>query len=318
MYEYELESEFEGEFEWESEFENEWEGEYETELEGEYESEEFLRAVRGLAGRAANWGRRQMAPGSGLRRVAFGAARQAVRQGLPALGRWAGGQIGQRGGGAIGGLFGPEGVPVGQAIGRGAGQAAGQAAGNWAVPRVLNWIPEREEELEWEFEGEFEGEINPLRRVYADALMEHMGHAATEAETEAEAEAFIGALIPMVARAVPAAASTVMRAAPGLVRGLAGATRALRSNPATRPLVRALPTVVRRTAMNIARQATQGRRVTPRGAVQTLARQTARVIGSPTQCVQAFRRSRALDRQYHRAAGPTPATTAARQRRIGA
>src|SRR2546429_206743 len=51
--------------------------------------------------------------------------------------------------------------------------------------------------LEGEFEDEleFEGFVNPLRRVYPDALMEHMGHAAAEAESEAEAEAFIGALI---------------------------------------------------------------------------------------------------------------------------
>ena len=40
---------------------------------------------------------------------------------------------------------------------------------------------------------------NPLRRVYPDAMMEHLGHAAAEAETEAEAEAFVGALVPLAA-----------------------------------------------------------------------------------------------------------------------
>ena len=80
-----------------------------------------------------------------------------------------------------------------------------------------------------------------------DALMEHLGHAAAEAETEEEAEAFIGALVPLAARLLPRAASAVMRVAPNLIRGAAGAARALRSNPATRPLVRTLPTVVRQT-----------------------------------------------------------------------
>src|SRR5438270_396118 len=55
---------------------------------------------------------------------------------------------------------------------------------------------EGEFELEGEFESELEGEfefemgeheLNPIRRVYPDALMEHMAHAASEAENEHEA-----------------------------------------------------------------------------------------------------------------------------------
>ena len=159
-------------------------------------------------------------------------------------------------------------------------------------------------EFEWEGEWEWEGGegMNPIRRVYADALMEHLGHAATEAESEAEAEAFIGALIPLAARIIPRAAPVIMRAAPGLIRGLAGATRVLRRSPATRPLVRTMPTIVRRTATSMARQAAQGRPVTPRIARQTLARQTAQVLSSPRQCAQTLQRSQTLDRRYHHAA----------------
>src|SRR5262245_58857495 len=96
-------------------------------------------------------------------------------------------------------------------------------------------------ELEWESEAE----LNPIRRVYPDALMEHLGHAAAEAESEAEAEAFIGALIPLAARLLPRVAPAIMRAAPGLIRGAAGVARTLRRSPATRPLVRTIPTIVR-------------------------------------------------------------------------
>src|SRR5205085_12006682 len=46
----------------------------------------------------------------------------------------------------------------------------------------------REHEHEGEFEGEFEGEqLNPIKRVYPDAMMEHMAHAAATAESEQEA-----------------------------------------------------------------------------------------------------------------------------------
>jgi hypothetical protein len=162
---------------------------------------------------------------------------------------------------------------------------------------------------ELEAEWEVESELNPIRRVYPDALMEHLGHAAAAAESEAEAEAFIGALIPLAARLVPRVAPTIMRAAPNLIRGISSATRVLRANPTTRPLVRALPTVMRRTAADIARQAARGQTVTPRAAVRTLARQTARVLTSPRQSAGAIRRSSILDRQYHRA--PAAAARAA-------
>ncbi len=273
--EYELEAlpELEGESEWEAEGEGEWE----WEGEGEEESEEFFRRIVSLARRAAS--------SPALRQVGLRAARGAL-SGL--------GGVGAALGGSLGGAR-------GASLGRGLGGVLGQ--------QVSSWLPQREGE--WELEGEYEGEgeVNPIRRIYPDALMEHLGHAAAEAESEEEAEAFIGALVPLAARLIPRAASAVMRVAPNLIRGVAGAARALRANPATRPLVRALPTVVRRTTATLARQARQGRQVTPQAAVRTLARQTSQVIGSPAQCAQAYRRSRALDRTYHRSAGPVASAT---------
>ncbi len=241
----------------------EWEGEWELEgeWEGEFEEEAFFRRLAGLA--------RSAARSPALRRVGLTAARTALR-GL---------------GDAGGALAGPAGRQLGAGLGR----------------TLSGLLPAREAEGEYEFEGEYEeeAEVNPIRRIYPEALMEHMGHAAAAAESEAEAEAFVGALVPLAARLVPRAAPTLMRAAPGLVRGLAGVARTLRRSPTTRPLVRTLPTVMRRTATSLARQAAQGRRVTPQRAVRTLARQTAQVVGTPRQAVQAYRRSCALDQRYH-------------------
>lgn len=161
---------------------------------------------------------------------------------------------------------------------------------------------------------EFEGELNPIRRVYPDALMEHLGHAAMEAESEAEAEAFIGALIPLAARIVPRVAPAIMRAAPGLIRSAAGVTRILRRNPTTRPLVRAVPSIVRRTAADLARQASQGRAVTPRTAIRALERRTYQTLGNRRQCAQALQRSNRLDQRYHRAAAQGPRVARAMMR----
>jgi hypothetical protein len=163
----------------------------------------------------------------------------------------------------------------------------GQAAARSALGGLAG---QGELEGEWEWEDEGEEEANPIRRVYPDALMEHLGHAASQTESEAEAEAFVGALVPLAARVVPRVAPAVMRAAPQLIRGVARVTRTLRRNPATRPLVRAVPTIVRRTTASLARRVARGRPVTPRTAVRTLAGQTARVLSDPRQCVHAYRR----------------------------
>jgi hypothetical protein len=190
---------------------------------------------------------------------------------------------------------------LGSASGPSAGtmRRAGNAAARAALERGLAGLRETE------FEYEEEGFANPIRRVYPDAMMEHLAHAAMEAESEAEAEAFIGALIPLAARLIPRAAPVIARAAPGLVRAASGVVRTLRANPTTRPLVRAVPTILRRTTADIARQTARGP-VSADRAVRTLARQTQQVLCNPGPRRSALQRNVALDRRYHRAAAQRP------------
>jgi len=135
------------------------------------------------------------------------------------------------------------------------------------------------------------------------------GYIPTQTMSEEEAEAFLPALIPLAAKllplaakALPIASKILPKVAPQLTRGVSQVVRTLRSNPTTKPLVRAVPTIVRRTAANIAQQAAKGQPVTSRTAAQTLARQTARVLSNPRQCVHAYQRSKAMDKRYHRGA----------------
>ncbi|HEX2298364.1 MAG TPA: polymorphic toxin type 4 domain-containing protein [Pseudonocardiaceae bacterium] len=109
--------------------------------------------------------------------------------------------------------------------------------------------------------------------------MEHLGRVAAEAEDEADAEACTGALVPLAARLNPRAAPAIMRSAPQLIRGVSNVTRMLCTKPSTRPLVHAMPTIIRRTAANMANLAAAGRRPTAQHAVRALARQTARTQG---------------------------------------
>ena len=228
---------------------------YASNLEGDRESEQFFGALANLARRGVGW---LTAPGSPQRQAALTLARQAINQGLPALGQWGGGQ-------------------------------------------AASWLGGLLPQQEYEWEGEFE--ISPIRKIYPDAMMEHLGHAAAEAYGEAEAESLAGAMIPLAARVVPQAAPTLTRAMPAMVSGVAGVVRRLHRDPATRPLVRVVPTIVRRTAANIAETTSRGVAVTPHQALRMLARQILRVLGSPQASTQAFRRSRALDRKFHRNGG---------------
>jgi hypothetical protein len=193
-------------------------------------------------------------------------------------------------------------------------------------------IPAYQSEMEWEGLHEFEGhpeardqefEISPIRKIYpdaADAMAEHLAHMVAEAQSEQEAaEGFlplipliagkalplVAKLIPKAAKALPKIANVVQRATPQLTRGVSRLTRALFRNPRTRPMVRAVPTIARRTVNNIVRQAAAGRAVTPLAARRHLMQQARQVLMSPPRAGQALRRSRVLDRHAHRMAGTT-------------
>jgi hypothetical protein len=278
MYEYEFEfegeGEYEGEYEGEFEFESELEGEYEGEFEGEMEAEEFFGRLAGLARRAAQ--------SPALRSIGL----QAARAALGGLSRTGG--VGGLAANVIGGM-----LPQQEFEGEFEGEFEFEGEGEY------------EGEYEGEFEGEFEAFSNPQSRLQTEALMAHLGNAAASAESEEEAEAFLGALVPLAAQLIPRVAPVVMRAAPQLINGVANAARTLMNSPTTQQLVRTLPTVAKNTVGAIARQVANGRPVTVQSAVQTLARQTANVIGNPQQATRAYQRNKSLDRAHHRTA-PKP------------
>jgi hypothetical protein len=178
---------------------------------------------------------------------------------------------------------------------------------------------EDEYEDEAEAEDEYEDEISPIRKIYPDAMMEHLGELAAEAESEDEAaEHFLplvgmaaSKLLPVVAKAVapmakkalPKIARAVTKATPHLTKSIAKVAKALHRNPQTRHLLKTVPGIARRTVGKIAHHAARGGHITPRTAVRTLARQTRRVLGTPGHRAQALRHHNHLERKFHRRMG---------------
>src|SRR5215472_14471347 len=176
---------------------------------------------------------------------------------------------------------------------------------------------EAEDEYEDEsaFEAEAEDEISPIRKIYPDAMMEHLGELAFEAETEDEAaEHFLplvgmaaSKLLPVVAKAVapmakkalPKMARAVTKATPHLTKSIGQVAKTLRRNPQTRHLLKTVPSIARRTVGSIARQAAHGRHITPRTAVRTLARQARNVLAHPGHRRHALRHHNQLERRFH-------------------
>jgi len=163
---------------------------------------------------------------------------------------------------------------------------------------------ELEHELELELEGEFE--LNPVRRVYLDAMMEHMAHEASQAETEQEAaEAFLP-LLPLAMKALPIAGKLAAKFGPRLFksvmphlkRGVSSLGKALFQSPTGKKLMRAVPQVLKGTASQLLRRYAAGRPLTGRTALRALAGNTARVLSSPHHLSHAWRRGRKLVGRY--------------------
>jgi hypothetical protein len=113
-----------------------------------------------------------------------------------------------------------------------------------------------------------------------------MAQQAAYEQHEAEAEAMVGAAV--VTTLSPRERRELRRILPHLVRGVAILTRILRRRRITRPAVRAVPTIVRRTVQSLKRQAVAGRPITRRSAARTAAVQVRRVIGNPSACAAAI------------------------------
>jgi hypothetical protein len=270
--EMELEDESELELEDELESEEEMEDEYEDEAEGEG----WLGTIGNIAGSLL--GEEEM-EGEDETEEFFGKIGKFLKRAAPMLKK-------------VASVAAPL---VGTAIGGHFGGMLGKAA--------VSALGEEEGEYEEEEEGEEEmvHEIVSQPVTHNAAVAEMMAEAASHASGEGEAEAMSGASTVTVISARDRRA--LRRILPHLVKGTAVLTRVLRRRRATKPLVRAVPTVVRRTIKDLKRQAAKGVPITRRTAARAAARQVRKVLGSPKTCRAAVVRNLRVSRAYKRRRG---------------
>lgn len=199
---------------------------------------------------------------------------------------------------------------VGTAIGGPFGAVLGNLASSALGEGELEGEFELEGELELEGEGELEGEmemesesemaheIAGHEQTQHEALAEMMAESAAQEQHEGEAEAMIGAATMTVIS--PRDRRALRRILPHLTRGVAILTRILRRRRATRPAVRAIPTIVRRTVKTLKKRAAAGKPVTRRMVARAAAAQVRKVLGSPKACTAAIARNVKASRNLKR------------------
>lgn len=131
-----------------------------------------------------------------------------------------------------------------------------------------------------------------------EALAEMMAEAASHEQHEGEAEAMAGAAAMTVIS--PADRRALRRILPHLVRGVAILTRILRRRRITRPAVRAVPTIVRRTVKSLKRRAAAGKPISRKVAGRIAAKEVRRVLGNPAVCTAAITRNVKASRTMRR------------------
>lgn len=152
--------------------------------------------------------------------------------------------------------------------------------------------------------GELEAELEAIgartdaAAMRQAAMMEHLAALAADSESEAEAEAFIGALVPMAASLIPKIAPRVAAAVPALTRGASRLAGQLWRQPATRQMVRAVPTMVRRSMADLARRHAAGRPIRGVDVTRTLARHSVPVLQAPDQRRRIITVNRAVRRSW--------------------
>ena len=191
------------------------------------------------------------------------------------------------------------GGPFGAILGRAASSALGEEefeqqglahelAHEYEHPELAQEFEQQEFEQQ-ESSQEAAYEIAHHEVTHHEALAEIMAEAAAQEQNEAQAEAMIGAAVVTVLS--PRDRRALRRLIPHLVRGGAVLTRLLRRRRATRPAVRAVPTIMRRTVARLKRQVAAGKPVTRGAAGRAAAVEVRRVLGSPSACAAAIRQN---------------------------
>ncbi len=195
--------------------------------------------------------------GKALRRVGGWAKKAAKR--LAPLAKAHAGKIGGLLGGVIGG-------PAGAALGG----------------KIGSFVQNMEDADDFDSEDEMDAML-PVP-AFDEGLAESMADAASKSRPS-DAQALAGALTITITSKTPVEVKQVQ---PVLASAAGRVAKSLASDPAAKPLVKTLPTIMKQTAGTLRKKAAKGKPVTPKTAVRVMAKQAKRTLSSPKRLEKAL------------------------------
>ncbi len=160
--------------------------------------------------------------------------------------------------------------------------------------------------------NEFETEVGAHEAAHHAALAEVLGAEASHTESESEAQALLGAALPISIR-VMGGRVALQRVTPTLVQANARLVLSLhRQGGPGRQLLRAVPSIQRRTVSSLKAIAQSGRPITPTIAAQVMAGQATRVLSTPKTCGRALVRNMVI--RKNTVAPKSPISSSVRRR----
>jgi hypothetical protein len=167
---------------------------------------------------------------------------------------------------------------IGALIGGALGGPAGAAVGG----KIGGVVQNLEDEDDFDSEDEMEA-VMPVAPI-DESLAEAMASAATKANP-ADAQALGGAFAITIMSKTPLAVKTV---APGIASASGRIVRSMATTPASRQLIKVLPTAVRQTAATLNRKAQKGKPITRNTAARVMTKHARRTLGSEARIASAL------------------------------
>jgi hypothetical protein len=196
---------------------------------------------------------------------------------------------------------------AGQVIGGAFGGPAGAMLGGKLGSVAANIEDEELAGLEgYDGYGDYEDESDSEDEMNAEDFMdfegededvaEYMADVAAKAPNPVDSCAIAGASTNTIASKAPLQVKAV---SPTLSSASARLTKVMKNNPATKPLVKVVPTIAKKTVATLARKAAKGKPVTPAIAKRVMAKQAIRVLSTPRELTKAIAKNEVKKRKVN-------------------
>jgi hypothetical protein len=195
------------------------------------------------------------------------------------------------------------GQAIGGAFGGPAGAMLGGKVGSFAASledEELAGVEGYDGYGDYEDESDSEDEMNAEDFMDFEAededVAEYMCDVAAKAPKPIDSGAIAGAITNALASKAPLQVKAV---SPTLSSAAARLTKVMKNHPATKPLLKVVPTIAKKTVATLAKKSAAGKPVTPMVAKRVMAKHAVRVLSNPRELTKAIAKHEAKKRKVN-------------------